>query len=639
MIFGYLLSIVLLIDVTFVGLLITYFFRLELLLEARIAAAALIGIIVLGILMLVTACFIGLDIPGLILVIIIINLATLIYFVKGQTSQIINRMISEWIDLKKRFGNLSWKFFFLLIGVFVFVFGYLVAQLLTFEKGSFFVSPVHAYGDISLHLGIISSFAFGNNFPPQNPILANTQTSYPFLIDFITAIFVNPLSLRFDQAVSLIGIVMMAVLIILLAYFSLRITKSMLATCLVLMLFFFNGGLGFLYFLKDLRISNLNFFQFIQTLPRDYTALKDLGFFWINVVISMFLPQRSFLLGLPVAILILYIFWDLSERFYAKKLFLGILLVSLLPIIHAHSLIALSPFLSWLTILMIFKNRQSIKPLFIFGFIGIVIIFILSKLFLQQSENPLSFIQFKLGWMAPKGRIIPFYLSNFGFNLVLIPITILLGLIKKIKLAFFALIGQIWFVLPSLFLFQPWDFDNTKLFIYWYLSSVFILGYFLSKLILTRQITNIILVSTVIYLLIFSGSLDITRLIFVSGTRYEIYSPQAIRLAEFVKRNTSQNAVFLSVDKFDNPVVTLAGRKVVVGYHGWLWTYGLNYAQRETDVRKMLAGQATQDYFKKYNVSHVIIFQNEQSNYTINQDYFRQYKLIYNQDGYEIFQI
>lgn len=634
MIFGYLLSFFLLVDVIIIGLLLTIFFKLELLLEARLAAGALIGMVALGCFMLLTSLFLGLNFLGFTAFLIVGNLVGYRLLTKSN----LEKIKLELNDFENRFKRLGWKLYFLFLVFFAMVFGSLASQLLTFNNGRYFVQPLHSYGDISLHLGIISSFAFSNNFPPQSPILADAKISYPFLMDFITAIFVTPLSLRYDQAVSLVGVMMMIVLIILLAYFSLRITGSRLAACLVLILFFFNGGLGFLYFLNDLQASNLNFFQFIQILPRDYTALKDLGFFWINVVISMFLPQRSFLLGLPVAILILYIFWDSSERFDARKLSLGFLLASLLPIIHTHSLVALSPFLGWLVTLMIFKNKQSIKPLFLLGFVNIVIIFVLSKLFLQQSGNLLSFINFKPGWMAPAGEIVPFYIKNFGFSLLLIPLVLFLGLRKKLKLAYFALIGQIWFILPSLFLFQPWDFDNTKFFIYWYLSSVFILGYFLSRLILTCQMTSIILVSATIYLLTFSGFLDITRLLFGSGTRYEIYSPQAVKLAEFVKKNTRQNTVFLSVDKFNNPVVALAGRKVVVGYHGWLWTYGLNYYQKDVDVKNMLAGRASQSLFEKYNISNVIFF-NEQTDYVINRDYFNQYKLIYDQDGYKIYEI
>lgn len=634
MFFEYLPSIILLLDVTFAGFLVTYFFNLELFFETRIAVGALLGTLLLGSLTLLISYFLGLNLLGMVIFLGIINSVGL-FLLKRNTEKI----GYELEDFRSRLKESSWKLYLLFIGFFIVLFGYLASQLLTFNNGRYFVQPVHSYGDISLHLSIISSFAFGNNFPPESPILSGTKISYPFLTDFITAIFVNPLSLRFDQAVALTGVLLMGVLTILLAHFSLRIIGNKLAACLVLVLFFFNGGLGFLYFFNDLQTSNLNFFQFIQILPRDYTALKDLGFFWINVVLSMLLPQRSFLLGLPVVILILYIFWDLYDRFDVRRFFLGVLLISLLPIIHAHSLIVLAPFLLWLGIRMILKNKKKINVISIFGFIEMVIIFLLSKLFLEQSSNPFSLMQYKLGWMAPEGKILTFYIQNFGFNLLLIPVAIVLGLKKHRKLAYFAIIGQLWFILPSLFIFQPWDFDNTKFFIYWYLSSLFILAYLLSKLILTRQVTNIILAITAIYLVSFSGSLDIVRLISSSGTRYESYSPRAIKLAEFVKSNTKQDSVFLSVDKFDNPVVALSGRKVVVGFHGWLWTYGLNYSQKELDVRNMLAGQSSQDLFKKYNISYVILFENEQSNYVINYDFINRYPLIYNQDGYKIYQI
>lgn len=635
MIFEYLPSMILLTDVTFVGLLITYFLKLELFIEARIAAGALIGIVSLGCLMLIISSFLGLNLLGLVLFLVGFNLIGAL-LLKDNLTKIGN----DLEDLRNRFRGFSWKLYFLFVGLFILIFGYLATQLMTFNDGRYFVQPVHAYGDISLHLGIISSFAFGNNFPIENPIFAGTKISYPFLVDFITAIFVNPLSLRLDQAVSLVGIMLMLILIILLSYFSYRITRSRMSACLVLVLFFFNGGLGFLYFLNDLQNSNSNFFQFIQILPRDYTALKDLGFFWINVILSMLLPQRSFLLGLPVAILILLIFWELSEQFNARKLLFGILLVSFLPIIHTYSLIAISPFLCWLTILILLKNKERIIPLWIFGLIGIAIVFTLSKIFLQQSDNPLAFIRPQFGWMAGKQNIISFYLYNFGLNLIVIPLAVLFGIKKNLKIAYFAVIGQLWFILPGLYIFQPWDYDNTKLFVYWYLSSIIVIAFFFSKLLLTRKIIYILFVFIIIYVLIFSGFLDITRLMFSYNTRYEIYSQQAIKLAEFVKNNTKPDSVFLSIDRFDNPVVSLAGRKVLVGYHAWLWTYGLNYSQRDEDLRLMLAGRSKKNLFDKYNISYVILFKDEQTDYQINRDYFKQnFNLIYSKDGYEIFAI
>src|SRR3990172_13320925 len=210
MVFGYLFSLIILIDVIFVGLLITYFFKLELFLEARLAAGALIGTVILGSLMLLISFLLGLNFLGLVIFLIIVNLVG--YSLLTKTN--IEKMKNEADNLKNRFGQLRWKLYFLSLGFFIVLFSYLAFQLLTFNNRRYFVQPVHAYGDISLHLGIISSFAFGNNFPPQNPILTGVKISYPFLVDFITAIFVNPLSLRFDQTVSLVGVLLMAILVI-----------------------------------------------------------------------------------------------------------------------------------------------------------------------------------------------------------------------------------------------------------------------------------------------------------------------------------------------------------------------------------------------------------------------------------------
>src|SRR5207245_2918949 len=104
---------------------------------------------------------------------------------------------------------------------FVTIFSFLLTQLLVEKNGSYFVQPAHAYGDISLHLALVTSFAYGQNFPIDNPIYTNHPISYPFLIDFITAVFVNPLGLSLPDAVALTGALFMACLIIILSYFTL----------------------------------------------------------------------------------------------------------------------------------------------------------------------------------------------------------------------------------------------------------------------------------------------------------------------------------------------------------------------------------------------------------------------------------
>jgi hypothetical protein len=47
------------------------------------------------------------------------------------------------------------------------------------------------YGDLPFHLSIITSFANGANFPPEDPTFAGARFTYPFIADFVAACFVR----------------------------------------------------------------------------------------------------------------------------------------------------------------------------------------------------------------------------------------------------------------------------------------------------------------------------------------------------------------------------------------------------------------------------------------------------------------
>src|SRR6185369_9880815 len=54
-----------------------------------------------------------------------------------------------------------------------------------------FTGLLNNFGDLPFHLSVITGFAFGNNFPPQDPTYAGVRFTYPFLSDFCSAIFVR----------------------------------------------------------------------------------------------------------------------------------------------------------------------------------------------------------------------------------------------------------------------------------------------------------------------------------------------------------------------------------------------------------------------------------------------------------------
>lgn len=625
------------------GVVITYFFRIRLYFEERLALGGLIGFITFGYILLMLCSFLGLNELSFGLGLLSISGISSLLFRKAMFTY----LKEDWKDLLVRTGQRSWLLLWGWLTIFIVWMGILVGNLFTFENGAYYVQPVHSYGDISWHLTLISSFAFGNNFPPMSPIFANGKISYPFMIDFLSSIFINPLGFSYSQAIGLTGIITMTITLISITYFVLRLTKRKLAASLVLPLFLFNGGFGFIYFLDGLQ--NQNLFDQLGHLTKDYTALKDIGFWWINVVISMLLPQRSFLLGLSMFVLILSIFMQLAEYFQKRLFILGIILITSLPLVHSHTLIALLPFLIFFTLKIVVLHKrpyihvERLIPITLIGGLGVLLCFLLTRLFLEQSGDLSSIFHVQVGWMAHQENVLTFYVKNFGAGLIIIPLSYLSGIYKDKKLLIISLLALTWFILPSFFLFQPWEFDNTKLFIYWYFASLPLVTFYLSE-IFTKKIIGVFLGIIIVFFMVFSGLLDVWRLTTSVngaevGTRYQTYSPQAIELSEYAKKNLDPRLNTVSIDKFDNPVVALAGRKTLLGFKGWLWTYGLDYHQTEGDVRDMLGGIADKSLLEQYNVGYIIVFP-DTSDYMINFPYLEQnFTLIYQKDGYKIFKI
>ena len=95
---------------------------------------------------------------------------------------------------------------------------------------------------------------------------------------------------------------------------------------------------------------------------------------------------------------------------------------------------------------------------------------------------------------------------------------------------------------------------------------------------------------------------------------YTIANTQELQLASTIDRVTPKGSVFLTFGRPNDPVLAVAGRIGVMGYGGWLWSYGISFEQRFTDVQTMYTGcandEATCPVFSllhKYGISYVEI--------------------------------
>ena len=125
------------------------------------------------------------------------------------------------------------------------------------------------------------------------------------------------------------------------------------------------------------------------------------------------------------------------------------------------------------------------------------------------------------------------------------------------------------------------------------------------------------------------------------GPSYVWFTAEEVQLAADVRRLTPPKAVFVTGEQPNNPIADLAGRSVLMSYPGWLWSYGINYNQREADLSRIYTGDAAAlDLLHRYHVAYVVIGPDERSVLQANVDNFNaQFRLVLHTANYEIYAV
>jgi uncharacterized membrane protein len=102
-----------------------------------------------------------------------------------------------------------------------------------------------------------------------------------------------------------------------------------------------------------------------------------------------------------------------------------------------------------------------------------------------------------------------------------------------------------------------------------------------------------------------------------------MFSSEDLALTQYVKSQTEADAVFLTSDKHNNPIPCLAGRRIVMGYRGWLWTHGIDYHPREHDVLEMFQGSSQAlDLLRRYRIRYVLVERDQRENFHERPEFF-----------------
>ncbi len=135
------------------------------------------------------------------------------------------------------------------------LFSIIAPKLLIQKDDGLYTGIINAFGDITWHSSLITTFAAGQSFPPQNPSFSGTRLIYPFLTDFLSAALLKS-GASVPLSINLLGIVLIPLLLTLLYCFTREFTKNRLAGIITVILFLGGGAtLGFIRFPADWQAS------------------------------------------------------------------------------------------------------------------------------------------------------------------------------------------------------------------------------------------------------------------------------------------------------------------------------------------------------------------------------------------------
>ncbi|HZI17859.1 MAG TPA: hypothetical protein VEY09_04620 [Pyrinomonadaceae bacterium] len=172
-------------------------------------------------------------------------------------------------------------------------------------------------GDLPFHVALVTGFAHGENFPPEHPEMAGVKLTYPFVADFVTAMFVSA-GATLEGAFFWQGFLTMMAVAGLLYGWAARLTGDRAASVITVLLVLLSGGFGWLAFAGE-AVGGRGLFALLADLPRDYTRDAQAGYAWANAVTALFVPQRGILLGVGLALVAWTLWWEDGEGGKGEK--------------------------------------------------------------------------------------------------------------------------------------------------------------------------------------------------------------------------------------------------------------------------------------------------------------------------------
>jgi hypothetical protein len=700
------ISLALVLLVTAGGTLASYVYDEGAPFAARLCAGACAGLAALGLIGFVFS-FLGLTPLAILLTMLVVLVVPLLTLrnvnrraVVQQDLRATYQKIREGLSSPSRLQG-GYAFFYLIVAAVLWQ-AFQRAMIETPE--GIFTGVLNNFGDLPFHLSVITSFSFGNNFPPNDPTYAGVRFTYPFLTDFVSAIFVRcGAGLResmfienFVVALAFVGVMHRWALVML---------RDRLAAVITPILVLLSGGFGWIL-LKDQNWekNDEGLYGLFQNLPVSFTVIPNSTWRWGNAISTLLIPQRGFLLGLPLAVIVFTQWWlsgnpepeetkgkgeevnrGKGERgkgqgkkqklqkkreeaeidqvattssaslwsqpsnpplfrfpFFpiplsGRRMIAAGVVAGLLPLVHAHSFVVVMVVGACIALLQR-RWRDWVTFFMVASLVALPQMWWSTH---NSAVNASKFFEWQFGWDHGEENAVWFWFKNTG---LFIPLTIAAilwrgekGPLVPRKLLVFFLPFTLCFIIPNLTKMAPWIWDNIKVLFYWWLASAPLVALLLARLWRQSGLQRA-LALTLFICVTLAGALDVAAIVLRSG-QYGVFDAHGIAFAELIKRDVPAGSVVIHAPVHNHPVF-LTGRRSLLGYPGHIWTHGLEYAERESEIKRVYAGAPDANaILRKYDVAYVVVGPLERNLMGVNEQFFSKFQKVEDAGEYRLYKI
>lgn len=531
-------------------------------------------------------------------------------------------------------------------------------QVIVERDGGLSTGYVNNLGDMPFHVGVTSSFAYGQNFPPEDPTFAGTGFAYPYLSDFLTAMFV--VAGASMTSAFLVGNVALGLAFVAVLYrFTRVLTGDRLAGFIAPVVVLLSGGLGWTRLVQDARESDVGIVGLLGALTHDYTISPEGPLRWGNAITTLLVTQRSLLMGLPIALLAFILLWRLVHvdadrdpdagesgprpaRVTPTRLALAAgLLAGSLPLVHAHSFIVVMGSAFFIGLFFRQWREGRWRPWLLFVLVALAVA--LPQVWWSTRDsvaNAGTFFGFEIGWDHGQENVVWFWFINTGLFIPLAAaavVWLVRDRIESRELLLFSAAFLVWFIVPNVMKLAPWVWDNIKVLFYWFVGFVPLVAFLLARLLRTGGSLRLAGLGALLALTL-AGGLDVWRA--VSGqTVYGEFDRDAITLAARIREATPPRARMLNAPIW-NATVFLTGRQPLLGYTGHVFSRGLPYADREADIALIYAGDpSADDLLERYAIEYIVVSPIERSHLAVNDAYFERFTRIAEAGEYVLYEV